>query len=365
MNKSTDLKIKPDPDFRRLDKVLRRQGTPDRVVFYELFSNIENEVLTALGNPNVPYSMRLENSAPQDRILVPHITYQYYLGYDYINIREDMTGFQFPRNKRPSAMTAQGSREYMSQDSNTIADRKDFDKYVWPVMSNIDYSYFERASEIIPEGMKAVGDSPGIFENIFWLLGYEKLAYMLYEDPELLEDMFEEVGTRVCQYFDNIASFDVVGAVRYGDDMGFKTQTLLPPDIFRKFLFPWHRKIVDLAHKHGIPIILHSCGNLDAIIEDIIEIGWDAKHSFEDVIEPIWIAKGKYGSRISLLGGFDMNKLASMSEVEVRKHTDFLIEHCTPGGGWALGSGNSIPNYVPVPNLLAMLEEGYLYGKTI
>lgn len=354
--------IKPKPDFARLDLALRRSGIPDRVPFYELFANIEKDVLKALGDPVLPF-FKLMGGSRQDAVLVPHITYQYTLGYDYINVREDMTGFLFERNKRPETETVQGSREYMSHDTSTITNREDFEKYTWLDMAAIDYSYFERAARIIPEGMRVIGDSPGIFENVFWLLGYEGLSCMMYEDPELLQAMFDEVGERVCTYFDNVAAQDIVGAVRYGDDMGFKTQTLLPPDTYRKYLFPWHRKVVEIAHRHNKPIILHSCGNLEKIMDDIIDTGWDAKHSFEDEIEPIWEAKKKYRSRIALLGGFDMNKLSLMSEEEIRAHTRFLIETCAPGGGWALGSGNSIPNYVPVKNLLAMLDEGYLSGK--
>jgi uroporphyrinogen decarboxylase len=63
------------------------------------------------------------------------------------------------------------------------------------------------------------------------------------------------------------------------------------------------------------------------------------------------------------MGGFDMNKLCRSSEKDVRKHTRMLIERCAPGGGWALGTGNSVANYVPVKNFLAMVEEGHLAGK--
>ena len=97
-------------------------------------------------------------------------------------------------------------------------------------------------------------------------------------------------------------------------------------------------------------------------MEDIIYCGWDARHSFEDAIEPVWEARQRYGDRISVLGGFDMDKICRMSEEEVRAHTRFLIEHCAPGGGWALGTGNSVADYVPVNNLLAMLEEGHRVG---
>jgi uroporphyrinogen decarboxylase len=286
------------------------------------------------------------------------------MGYDYAAVRESMTGFVFPQKERPKALTAEGDRPYMTQALKTISSREDFERYPWPDLRFIDYSAFERAPSLLPEGMRVIGDSPGVFENVMWLLGYEGISYLLYDDPGLILDMFEEVGRRVLAYFDTIASFDCVGALRYGDDLGFKTQLLLPPEAFRKYLLPWHRRIVAAAHARGKPIILHSCGNLSAVIEEIICTGWDARHSFEDVIEPVWEAKQRYGSRIAHLGGFDMVKLPSMSVDEVRAHTRFLIEKCAAGGGWALGSGNSIPEYVPVCNFIAMLDEGYAAGRS-
>jgi len=174
--------------------------------------------------------------------------------------------------------------------------------------------------------------------------------------------MFEAVGSRIVESFDTVASLDIVGGLVLGDDLGFKTQTLLSPGVYREYLFPWHKKIVDAVHRHGKLAILHACGNVTEIMEDIIACGWDARHSFEDVIEPVWEAKAEYGDRISVLGGFDMDKLCTMSEAQVRDHTRFLIDNCAPGGGWTLGTGNSVANYVPLANYLTMLDEGFRYG---
>jgi len=230
-------------------------------------------------------------------------------------------------------------------------------------MQDVDYSPLEKVAEFLPEGMKVIGRFSGILENVMWLLGYQGISYLLYDDQEFVRAMFAEVATRIITYFDKLASFDVVGALALGDDMGFRTQTLLSPEVYRRYVFPWHKRLVETVHRHGKPIILHSCGNLNEIMEDIIDCGWDAKHSFEDAIEPVWQAKEKYGERIALLGGFDMDKISRMSEAEVRAHTRFLIEKCAPGGGWALGTGNSVANYVPVENFLTMLEEGYMVGS--
>ena len=94
-------------------------------------------------------------------------------------------------------------------------------------------------------------------------------------------------------------------------------------------------------------------------MDDLIDwVGIDAKHSFEDVIMPAAEAKRRYGDRIAILGGVDVDYLSRHSVDEVRAYTRKVIEECAPGGGWALGTGNSVPNYVPVENYLAMLDEG-------
>lgn len=348
------------PDFSRLEKVLRREGTSDRVPFFELFSDIEADVLRAIGKWMDDTSDDLTKSEKEAVRLRNHITYMESLGYDFVNFFAK--GFEFPRNKMPTAMNDGGEREYHQANSFTIASREDFEKYPWPDMSQADYSLLETVGEQLPEGMKVIASFSGILENAMWLLGFEGISLLAYDDERLVYDMLEAVGTRIIEYFDRCASYEIVGAVQMGEDMGFKTQTMLSPDMLRKYAFPWHRKLVDAVHRHGKPVILHSCGNLSQVMDEIIECGWDAKHSFEDAIEPVWETKAKYGDRIALLGGFDMDKICRMTQDEVRKHTRFLIEKCGPGGGWAFGTGNSVANYVPVDNFLTMLDEGCRAG---
>ena len=116
-------------------------------------------------------------------------------------------------------------------------------------------------------------------------------------------------------------------------------------------------------HAKGFPFLLHSCGNLDRIIKDLIEdVGIDAKHSFEDAIEPVEKFCDRYGKRIAVIGGVDMDILARGTEAQVRERTRQILEACAVSNSYILGSGNSIANYVPPHNYLAMLEEGYQFN---
>jgi len=347
------IKIKPNPDFKRIERVLKRDGIPDRVPFYELFSNIEEKII---GDEIKKRDCKDE----LDYQLKLHITYQYKLGYDYVSVRAN---FFFTRPSTHIGDTKEGKRGYVQGSDSLISNEEEFEKYPWPDMKNIDFSPLERVKDIIPSGMKVIPLGPGgVLENVMWIMGYEQFSYALIENPKLVKAVFEAVGSRLEKLIKTYASMSHVGAVAIGDDMGFKTQTMISPEMLREYVFPWHKRIVDVCHSYGKPIILHSCGNLKEINEDIIKCGWEGKHSFEDAVEPIWEFKEKYGDKISCLGGFDMNKICMLSLDEIRKHTRFLIDKCASNGGFAIGTGNSVANYVPPENFLTMLEEAYQYG---
>jgi uroporphyrinogen decarboxylase len=139
---------------------------------------------------------------------------------------------------------------------------------------------------------------------------------------------------------------------------------MISPENLRRYVFPWQKRCVEIAHKHGKPFILHSCGNLRKIMDDLIDyVGINAWHSFQDNIMPVTEAKEKYGDRVAILGGIDVDKLSRLLVNELKDYTREVLEKCMPGGGYALGSGNSITNYMKIENYKAMLDIGTKYGK--
>jgi uroporphyrinogen decarboxylase len=66
----------------------------------------------------------------------------------------------------------------------------------------------------------------------------------------------------------------------------------------------------------------------------------------------------RYGDRVGVLGGVDVDKMCRSSEEEIRSYVRGILDECMPGGRYALGTGNSVANYIPIENYLAMLEEG-------
>ena len=240
-----------------------------------------------------------------------------------------------------------------------ITDEAEFAAYQWPTLDLSRLAFFEKIGDELPDGMKLIACGyEGVLETVIDLVGFENLCLLLYMQPELVEAVFENVGARILTFYQEVVQYDAVGAVIANDDWGFKTQTMLSPEDLRRLVFPWHRKIVQAAHVAGKPVILHSCGNLDAVFDDIIDdIKFDGKHSFEDAIVPVEEAIERYGGRIAIIGGIDVDFLAEQPPEAVRRRTGRLAEASMMRGGVAVGSGNSIPEYIPIDHYCVMLQE--------
>lgn len=144
------------------------------------------------------------------------------------------------------------------------------------------------------------------------------------------------------------------------DDWRFSKQTMLAPDAMRKYVFPWHKKIVEAAHKTGRYALLHSCGNYRSIIEDLIlDIKYDARHSYEDNTIPVEEAYEELKGRIGVLGGIDVNFMVNASEQEIFNRARALLERSYEAGGYALGTGNSVPEYIPDSHYYAMISAAW------
>ena len=195
-----------------------------------------------------------------------------------------------------------------------------------------------------------------LLENAIEIVGYERLCYLLADDPDLVNQIFDGVGSRLVQFYERVAAHPSVGACISNDDWGFRTQTMFSPPQMRKYVFPWHKQIVDVVHAAGKPVILHSCGHFERIIDDMVEIGIDGRHSYEDTILPVEEAYERYHNHFAILGGIDLDFICRSTPEEVYARSKAILAQTSERGGYALGTGNSVPDYVPDENYFAMIR---------
>lgn len=245
-----------------------------------------------------------------------------------------------------------------------IQNRTDFEKYPWGELSKMYWnkakSHFDALVACMPEGMKAIGGvGNGVFEISEDLVGYEYLSYMQIDDPELFADIYQRIGDLMFEIWQKFLEryTECYAVCRFGDDLGFKSGLLISPGVVRDHILPQYHRIISLIQKSNKPFLWHSCGCIFDIMEDVIELGISAKHSNEDAIAPFdrWIEK--YGSKIGLFGGVDVDLLCQEKPEEIKRKVIADGKRFRESArGYALGSGNSIPNYVPVDGYLAMVE---------
>jgi uroporphyrinogen decarboxylase len=220
----------------------------------------------------------------------------------------------------------------------------------------------------LPEGMGIISGYGGtpftIYEGVTFMMGAVPFFIALHTDPSLIKDIFSKIGSYSVAYFSMTAEHKHVGACSMADDMGYRVGPMMAPKYYREYVFPWMKRCAEVSHKHGKHFILHSCDNLEVLMDDLINyVGINAKHSFEDTTYPVTRYKKMFRNSIALLGGVPIEKFCQMPIDDLRRYVRNIIRECAPGGGYALGSGNSVTNCMKLENYLAMLEVGRRYGK--
>jgi uroporphyrinogen decarboxylase len=348
------------PDVAEMVDVLFRRRPPRRVHHVELFldAEIKDAVIGRFG-----LCQDLEASDPlfeTKRDMELHS----FLGYDIFRVGiARKTVFETATIAAPDTTNQSGqrrsARDWQEEHAGPIQGWKDFDSYHWPRVADIDFSPLEWLERNLPPTMGCYELTAHIFEILSFLLGYESLCYAVVDQPDLVDAILEKAGAFYVDFTRALVDFSRVAVVWGSDDLGFRTGTMMSPDFLRTRILPWHKRCAEVAHAKGKPYLLHSCGNLEEIMEDLIsDVRVDAKHSFEDAILPVTEAKRRFGGRMTLLGGIDMDFLCRSDEPAIRARVRDTLAICSRDGGYCLGTGNTVANYVPLDNYLAMIDEG-------
>ncbi|MBN1591525.1 MAG: hypothetical protein JW888_18570, partial [Pirellulales bacterium] len=191
----------------------------------------------------------------------------------------------------------------------------------------------------------------------------------MYDQPELVDavlkhmvDYYAEASRRI---FD--AAADVIDVFFVGNDFGSQRGPLLGEDMFRRFIVPHLKRLVDLGHDYQLKVMLHCCGGIRELIPAMIEIGLDGLHALQPSCRGMDLArlKADFGDKILLNGGIDStNVLIQGTPDSVRQSTRQVVELLKPRGGYVAGaSHDTILEETPVENVLAMFDAIQEFGR--
>jgi uroporphyrinogen decarboxylase len=347
------------PDAERFVATVLGAAHPARppMVEYLVDEALRRPIVTEMMGRNW-VDLDIGDAEAEEAYLDNFIAFWREMGYDCVRYEESLP-FVEREMVGDDATQVSGQRHWRDLHQGAIRTWEDLERYPWPEISASTFRRYAYLNDHLPEGMGLlVCHGGGIYEHLSALLSYEGLCYALYDQPELVRAVADRLGALMLRFYEHLVELDRVVAIFPGDDMGFRTATLLPPEALQTYTLPWHRRYAALAHVHGLPYLLHSCGNLAEIMDVLIdEVGIDGKHSFEDAIMPVWEMQARYGERIAMLGGVDVDVLTRRTPEGVRERVRETIARCHPQGRFCIGSGNSIPSYVPLTNYVAMIDE--------
>jgi len=365
---SQPFSVPVEPDVEELLTVIRRQGSPERLHHLELF--LDQEIRAAVLE-RFALDEGLRADSPRELELAREVKVHAFLGYDAFRvevIHKDV--FPVPDlQARDTEAGAQGrgERDWVDEHQGPIQSWEDFERYPWPQARDLDLGPLEWMEANLPDGMGCYDLTAHILEMVTFLQGYETLCYNLYDAPQLVEAISRRVGEFYLEYTRLLCQFRSVAVIWGSDDMGFRSSTMVSPEFLRSQILPWHKACAEAAHAAGKPYLLHACGHLEEIMGDLIdEVGIDGKHSFEDTILPVKEAWRRYGQRISLIGGIDVDFLCRAEPAAIRRRVRETLQTCAGeerGNGYCLGTGNTVANYIPLEHYLVMLDEGRRFGR--
>lgn len=198
------------------------------------------------------------------------------------------------------------------------------------------------------------------FQDACSAFGMEEALARMVIDPEL----FSEVIDRITDFYyrANEIYFDVirgkVDAVLIGNDMGTQNSMIASPQSLRELVFPGTRKLIGQIKEHGMISVHHSCGAIDSIIPDLIEIGVDVIHPIQAKATDMQAErlKEKYGGKVSFCGGVDtQDLLVNASEKEIQDDVRRLID-LFPTGLIVSPSHEAILPDIPPQNIQALFS---------
>ena len=238
-----------------------------------------------------------------------------------------------------------------------LLDKADFSNLTMPKINNEDIK--RRTEKVINNGRDSfkVGKiGTFLFERAWSLRGMEQLFLDFYEEEDFVHELFSRITDYNVTVINEALRYPIDGFY-FGDDYGQQTGMLMSPSLWTQFIKPYLERAFAPIKEKGLPIILHSCGKILDILDDLVEIGLDCYQTVQPEVYDLKELKKRFGRRLSFYGAISTQQFlpfAKPEEVEVKVNETISI--LGTGGGYICAPTHQVPADVPAENIMAMIE---------
>jgi len=200
----------------------------------------------------------------------------------------------------------------------------------------------------------------GVFELVHFQLGLEEALVQMALERDKMRALFQRLAEWSATTVEKAVAAGV-DVIELSDDWGQNRALLFRPDDWWELIYPCDRLIVDVAKSKGVPVVLHSDGDVTEVLEGILEMGVDALHPVQESagMDPGAI-KARYGSRLALMGGLDtVSVLPRMDAAQIQEEVQRLFDLLKPGGGFIFSTSHLIQSDTPLEVVEAAYRKAY------
>jgi uroporphyrinogen decarboxylase len=196
-----------------------------------------------------------------------------------------------------------------------------------------------------------------LYERAWSLRGIEGFLLDMVEHPAFAHELLD----RICEF--NLALIDQtcqypIDQVRFGDDWGSQRGLIMGPTLWRAFIKPRFARMVQRAASYGKTTLLHTDGDVTAVVPDLIEVGLTTLNPVQPDVMDIYQVKREYGRDIAFLGGVSVQHfLPDSTPEEVWAGVRRLIREVGTGGGFVIAPTHSLGSDIPPENLVVLMQE--------
>lgn len=176
----------------------------------------------------------------------------------------------------------------------------------------------------------------GMFERTHALMGFEDAFMAMYDEPEEYQALVDAITDYKVKLIEIMEKYYKPDVLCFHDDYGANDRMLMSPDLWRQFFKAPLKRVIDAAHKVGIIYEHHSCGYIEPIFDELVELGIDAIDPLQ-ITNPIRQLKNKYEHRLTFVGGYDTQNVydrPGVTEEEIREETKRTMDLMAPGGSF-------------------------------
>jgi uroporphyrinogen decarboxylase len=229
--------------------------------------------------------------------------------------------------------------------------------------------FFENIEPLIdryPERFRVYAVGFSLYERAWTLRGMENLMMDFIEHPAFVHKLLHAISEWNIAQVEEALDYDI-DCVYFGDDWGQQSGLQMGPRIWHEFIRPAIEPMYRVVREAGKYVMIHSCGDVDELFDDLIEIGLNCFNPFQPEVMDVDELLQRYGGRLAFFGGLSTQKtLPYGSPDDVRRETERLLA-LGAGGGYILSPAHAVPGDVPLENMLAFIraakeQGGYVQG---